>query len=182
MALFFLNKEIDVSDARAIEKACDDIEISIVYEDGQQKVLLNGEDVTGRIRDEKVGNTASVTSTYGCVREKLVALQRQLASRADVIMDGRDIGTCVLPEAQVKVYLTASVEVRAKRRYQELEKKGEACRLEEIEQDIRERDERDMHRKISPLRQAEDAILVDSSDMTIDQVVERIVALCEEER
>ena len=172
MALFFLNKEIDVSDARAIEKACDDIEISIVY----------GEDVTGRIRDEKVGNTASVTSTYGCVREKLVALQRQLASRADVIMDGRDIGTCVLPEAQVKVYLTASVEVRAKRRYQELEKKGEACRLEEIEQDIRERDERDMHRKISPLRQAEDAILVDSSDMTIDQVVERIVALCEEER
>lgn len=125
---------------------------------------------------------ASVTSTYGCVREKLVALQRQLASRADVIMDGRDIGTCVLPEAQVKVYLTASVEVRAKRRYQELEKKGEACRLEEIEQDIRERDERDMHRKISPLRQAEDAILVDSSDMTIDQVVERIVALCEEER
>lgn len=182
MALFFLNKEIDVSDARAIEKACDDIEISIVYEDGQQKVLLNGEDVTGRIRDEKVGNTASVTSTYGCVREKLVALQRQLASRADVIMDGRDIGTCVLPEAQVKVYLTASVEVRAKRRYQELEKKGEACCLEEIEQDIRERDERDMHREISPLRQAEDAILVDSSDMTIDQVVERIVALCEEER
>lgn len=182
MALFFLNKEIDVSDARAIEKACDDIEISIVYEDGQQKVLLNGEDVTGRIRDEKVGNTASVTSTYGCVREKLVALQRQLASRADVIMDGRDIGTCVLPEAQVKVYLTASVEVRAKRRYQELEKKGEACQLEEIEQDIRERDERDMHREISPLRQAEDAILVDSSDMTIDQVVERIVALCEEER
>ena len=85
MALFFLNKEIDVSDARAIEKACDDIEISIVYEDGQQKVLLNGEDVTGRIRDEKVGNTASVTSTYGCVREKSVALQRQLASRADVI-------------------------------------------------------------------------------------------------
>ena len=182
MALFFLNKEIDVSDARAIEKACDDIEISIVYEDGQQKVLLNGEDVTGRIRDEKVGNTASVTSTYGCVREKLVALQRQLASRADVIMDGRDIGTCVLPEAQVKVYLTASVEVRAKCRYQELEKKGEACRLEEIEQDIRERDERDMHRKISPLRQAEDAVLVGSSDMTIHQVVERIVALCEEER
>ena len=146
------------------------------------QILWNGEDVTGRIRDEKVGNTASVTSTYGCVREKLVALQRQLASRADVIMDGRDIGTCVLPEAQVKVYLTASAEVRAKRRYQELEKKGEACRLEEIEQDIRERDERDMHRKISPLRQAEDAILVDSSDMTIDQVVERIVALCEEER
>lgn len=182
MALYFLNKKIDASDAGAIGKACEDIDISIAYEEGQQKVFLNGEDVTGRIREEKVGNMASVTSAYGCVREKLVALQRQLAARTDVIMDGRDIGTCVLPDAQVKIYLTASVAVRAKRRYQELEKKGETCRLEEIEQDIRARDERDMNREISPLRQAEDAILVDSSDMTIDQVVARIVALCEVER
>ncbi len=182
MALYFLNEGIDASDAGAIGKACDDIEISIAYEEGQQKVLLNGEDVTGRIRDEKVGNMASVTSAYGCVREKLVALQRKLAARENVIMDGRDIGTCVLPEAQVKIYLTASVEVRAKRRYQELEKKGETCRLDEIEQDIRKRDERDMNREISPLRQAEDAILVDSSDMTIDQVVACIVSLCKEER
>lgn len=182
MALFFLNKEIDVSDARAIEKACDDIEISIVYEDGQQKVLLNGEDVTGRIRDEKVGNTASVTSTYGCVREKLVALQRQLASRADVIMDGRDIGTCVLPQADVKVYLTASVSVRAKRRYQELLEKGEACSLAEIEKEIEERDYRDMHREHSPLKQAEDAYYLDSSDMTLEQVVNAIIELIDGKR
>ena len=153
-----------------------------VYEDGQQKVLLNGEDVTGRIRDEKVGNTASVTSTYGCVREKLVALQRQLASRADVIMDGRDIGTCVLPQADVKVYLTASVSVRAKRRYQELLEKGAACSLAEIEKEIEERDYRDMHREHSPLKQAEDAYYLDSSDMTLEQVVNAIIELIDGKR
>ena len=182
MALYFLRQGTDPKDEAAITAGCREVAVTLGYEGGVQQVYLNGENVTGQIRTEEVGMMASQTSAYGPVREKLTQLQKELARTSDVIMDGRDIGTCVLPEAQVKVYLTASVEVRAKRRYQELEKKGEACRLEEIEQDIRERDERDMHREISPLRQAEDAILVDSSDMTIDQVVERIVALCEEER
>ena len=121
---------------------------------------------------------ASATSVYKKVREKLVELQKDLAKKADVIMDGRDIGTCVLPDANVKVYLTASSAVRAKRRYNELKEKGTACDLDEIEKDIIDRDYRDMHRETSPLRQAEDAVLVDSSEMTIEQVVERILSLC----
>ena len=120
---------------------------------------------------------ASSTSVYPVVRKKLVELQRQLAKSADVIMDGRDIGTCVLPDAQVKIYLTASSMVRAKRRYDELTAKGESCDLEKIRQDIEDRDYRDMHRETSPLKQAEDAVLVDTSDMTIEQVIDRIVAL-----
>lgn len=123
---------------------------------------------------------ASSTSVYSCVRKKLLSLQRQLAREHDVIMDGRDIGTCVLPDAQVKIYLTASVSTRAKRRYDELLAKGCTCDLAEIEKDIRERDDRDMHREIAPLRQAEDAVLVDSSNMNIDEVVETIISLCQE--
>ncbi len=112
------------------------------------------------------------------VREKLLDLQRDLARTQDVIMDGRDIGTCVLPNADVKVYLTASVETRAKRRYDELTAKGEQCDFDEIAKDIQERDERDMNRETAPLKKAEDAVLVDSSDMTIDEVVRTIVELC----
>lgn len=182
MALFFLKHQILADDEKKIADLCEDIDISIVYEDGEQKVLLNGENVTGQIRAEEVGKMASATSVYGCVREKLVSLQRQLAKSANVIMDGRDIGTCVLPDAQVKVYLTASSFVRAKRRYDELQEKGIDCDLREIQKDIEDRDERDMHRAISPLRQAEDAKLVDSSDMTIPEVVDAIIALCQEER
>ena len=180
MALFFLKQGIDAKDEEKIAKLCKDIRISIVYENGEQKVLLNHEDVTGQIRAEEVGNMASATSVYGCVREKLVSLQQQLAKSTDVIMDGRDIGTCVLPQAQVKIYLTASSYVRAKRRYDELQEKGIPCDLKEIQKDIEKRDERDMNREISPLRQAEDAHLVDSSDMTIDEVVDAIIALCRE--
>ena len=120
---------------------------------------------------------ASATSVYMPVREKLVQLQQELAARENVIMDGRDIGTVVLPHAQVKIYLTASSMVRAKRRYDELTAKGESCDLEKIRQDIEDRDYRDMHRETSPLKQAEDAVLVDTSDMTIEQVIDRIVAL-----
>lgn len=123
---------------------------------------------------------ASASSAYGAVREKLLELQRSLARSSNVIMDGRDIGTCVLPQADTKIYLTASSRVRAMRRYKELNEKGQMCNLEEIEQDIIERDYRDMHREIAPLKQAEDAVLVDTSDMDIDEVVDAIIDLAVE--
>ena len=176
MTLYFLRRGIPPEDEEGIKAACSDVVITICYQEGSQRVILNGEDVSGLIRTEEVGNMASATSIYLPVREKLVELQQRLAETADVIMDGRDIGTCVLPGAQCKVYLTASPQVRAKRRYEELKEKGIACNLEEIEQDIIERDYRDTHREHSPLKQAEDAELVDSSDMTPEQVVEAIIS------
>ena len=180
MALYFLRSGIAKEDEAAISKAAREVDVIIRYENGEQQVLLNGENVNGLIRKEEVGNTASVTSAYGEVRKKLVELQQQLAKQADVIMDGRDIGTVVLPKAQVKIYLTASVETRAKRRYDELAEKGQNCELKEIEQDIADRDYRDMHREISPLKQAEDAVLVDSSHMGIEEVVETIKSIYKE--
>lgn len=180
MALYFLRSGIAKEDEAAISKAAREVDVTIRYENGEQQVLLNGENVNGLIRKEEVGNTASVTSAYGEVRKKLVELQQQLAEQADVIMDGRDIGTVVLPKAQVKIYLTASVETRAKRRYDELAEKGQNCELKEIEQDIADRDYRDMHREISPLKQAEDAVLVDSSHMGIEEVVETIKSIYKE--
>ena len=178
MAYYFLTNGIDASDEAKIAKACLDVDVTITYEANEQQVILNGKNVNGFIRTEEVGNMASATSVYPVVRTKLVELQRKLAQSTDVIMDGRDIGTCVLPHADVKVYLTASVETRAKRRYQELREKEEVCNLEEIAHDIEERDRRDMTREIAPLKQAEDAVLVDSSDMTIAEVVKTIVDLC----
>lgn len=174
MAYYFLQHNIDAKDENAIAAACPDVDVTITYENGEQQVLLNGENVNGVIRNEEVGNMASSTSVYPVVRKKLVELQRQLAKSADVIMDGRDIGTCVLPDAQVKIYLTASSATRAKRRYDELTEKGVSCDLAEIEKDIIDRDYRDMHRETSPLRQAEDAVWVDSSEMNIDEVVDAI--------
>ncbi len=174
MAYYFLQHNIDAKDENAIAAACPDVDVTITYENGEQQVLLNGENVDAVIRNEEVGNMASSTSVYPVVRKKLVELQRQLAKSADVIMDGRDIGTCVLPDAQVKIYLTASSATRAKRRYDELTEKGVSCDLAEIEKDIIDRDYRDMHRETSPLRQAEDAVLVDSSEMNIDEVVDAI--------
>ena len=174
MALYFMRNDIAKEDEAAISDACKTVEVSIAYENGEQQVLLNGENVSKEIRKEDVGKMASATSVYKEVRKKLVELQQKLAANKDVIMDGRDIGTCVLPNAQVKIYLTASVETRAERRYQELQEKGAACDLEVIKKDIADRDYQDMHREISPLKQAEDAILVDSSDMGIEEVVETI--------
>lgn len=177
MALHFIRRNIGAGDQAAIERAVQDADVSIRYEDGVQKVLLNGEDVSGLIRTEAVGNMASASSGYGAVREKLVALQKELASRENVVMDGRDIGTCVLPHADVKIYLTASSQVRAERRYKELLEKGQQADLREIEADIIKRDYQDMHRENSPLKQAEDAVLVDSSDMTLDEVVARFLEI-----
>ena len=179
MALHILRKEISADDSAAISRACEDADITIIYENGEQVVLLNGENVNGLIRTEEVGNMASASSVNGDVRKKLVSLQQKLAKTADVIMDGRDIDTCVLPDANVKVYLTASSAVRAKRRFDELTAKGVMCDLDTIEKDIIERDERDMNREISPLKQADDAILLDSSDLSIDEVVEKIIGLTE---
>ena len=182
MAYYFLQHNIDAKDENAIAAACPDVDVTITYENGEQQVLLNGENVNGVIRNEEVGNMASSTSVYPVVRKKLVELQRQLAKSADVIMDGRDIGTCVLPDAQVKIYLTASSATRAKRRDDELTEKGVSCDLAEIEKDIIDRDYRDMHRETSPLRQAEDAVLVDSSEMNIDEVVDAIYQVYSEAR
>ena len=153
-------------------------EVTLQYEDGVQQVYLNGENVTDFLREEAVGNMASVTSAIPEVRAQLLELQREMARTKDVVMDGRDIGTNVLPNAEVKVYLTASVQTRANRRYLELSEKGQECNLEDIAWDIQERDTRDMNRETAPLRQAEDAVLIDSSDMSIDEVVEAIKNLC----
>ncbi|MCI8892655.1 MAG: (d)CMP kinase [Eubacterium sp.] len=170
MALYFLREQIDPQDEQAVSEACTQIDITLTYQDGVPCVLLNGENVNAFIRAEEVGILASATSVYPAVRAKLTALQQKLAQTCNVIMDGRDIGTCVLPDAQVKIYLTADVSARAKRRYEELLKKGEAADYAQIEADIKERDYRDMHREIAPLKQAEDAVLVDSSDLDIAQV------------
>lgn len=178
LAIHFLNQGIQADETEKVIKACRDAEVTIRYENGIQQVYLNGANITSRLRDEEVGNMASMTSAIPEVRAKLLELQQNLARTQNVIMDGRDIGTCVLPNADVKIFLTASVETRAKRRYEELMAKGVPCNLDEIESDIRERDYRDMTREIAPLKQAEDAVKVDSSYMTIPEVVDKIVELC----
>ena len=177
MALYLLRKEVNRDDTEQIGNICQDAEISIEYKNGEQIVLLNGENVNSYLRTEEVGNMASVSSAVPRVREKLLSLQRKLAKDMSVVMDGRDIGTTILPDADVKIYLTASSLTRAKRRYLELQEKGTVCNLDDIQKDIEERDQRDMSREISPLRQAEDAVLVDSSNLTIQQVVDRILQI-----
>jgi cytidylate kinase len=180
MAYYFLQNGIAAGDETAIAKACSQVDVTIRYENGEQQVILNGENISGLIRNEEVGNMASATSVYPVVRTKLVELQRQLAAKENVIMDGRDIGTVVLPDANVKIYLTASSAVRARRRYDELTAKGVICDLTEIEQDIIDRDYRDMHRETSPLKQADDAVLLDTSELDIDGVVAAMKKIIEE--
>ena len=177
MALYLIRAKVEPSETEKISEKCREADISIDYENGEQIVYLNGENVNGLIRTEEVGNMASVSSANPDVRKKLVELQQKLAASKDVVMDGRDIGTCVLPHAQVKVYLTADSRVRAERRYKELTEKGISCELDTIEKDIIDRDRQDMTREISPLTQAEDAALVDSSHMSIDEVADAIIAL-----
>lgn len=178
LAIHFLKKGIQPDEKEKIIDACKDAEVSIGYEDGAQQIYLNGENITSVLREEAVGNMASISSAIPEVRAKLLDLQRNLAKEKDVVMDGRDIGTNVLPNADVKIYLTASVECRANRRFKELTEKGIACNYDEIAQDIQERDTRDMNREIAPLKKADDAVLVDSSDMTIEEVVKAITGLC----
>ena len=178
LVIYFLNQGLGTDDTEKIAEVCKHAEVTLQYEDGVQQVYLNGENVTSFLREESVGNMASVTSAIPEVRAQLLELQREMARTKDVVMDGRDIGTNVLPNAEVKVYLTASVQTRANRRYLELSEKGQECNLEDIARDIEERDTRDMNRETAPLRQAEDAVLIDSSDMSIDEVVEAIKNLC----
>lgn len=182
MALFLIREGITSEDTIGIHNKCQEADITIQHENGEQVVYLNGENVNRHLRTEEVGNMASVSSAEPAVREKLVELQRKLAKSSEVIMDGRDIGTCVLPDADVKIYLTAGTRVRAKRRYEELLAKGEDCDLDQIEQDIKERDYRDMTRDISPLRQAEDAIMVDSSKMSVEDVIQEIIKICSDKK
>ncbi|MBQ3036139.1 MAG: (d)CMP kinase [Lachnospiraceae bacterium] len=177
IALYLIRNGIKADESAKISEKCKEAQVSIQYVDGKQVVLLNGEDVNPYIRTEEVGNMASASSTNPDVRAQLLDLQRDLAAKNDVIMDGRDIGTNILPGAQVKIYLTASIEVRAKRRYNELIAKGMECDLKEIEKDIAERDERDMNREIAPLKQAEDAVFLDTSDMGIEEVKNAIIDL-----
>ena len=180
MALYFLRRGANLADEEAVGAACKDIHVEIRYEAGEQQVLLNGENVTGQIRTDQVGNAASAISKYPAVRAALLELQRSLARTNSVIMDGRDIGTVVLPDADLKIYLTASTAVRAMRRYKEFLEKGVDCTLESVEQDVIRRDEQDMNRATAPLKQAEDAVYLDASDMNISQVVEKILSLARE--
>jgi len=180
MAIHFIRNGVGMNDFPAISSTCGTADITIEYHNGEQVVLLDGENVNGIIRTEEVGNMASATSANPDVRSKLVELQQKMAQVQNVVMDGRDIGTVVLPNATLKIYLTADASERAKRRFLEFQAKGVKCTIEEIEADIRERDERDMNREHSPLRQAEDAVMVDSSNMSIDEVVEEILRLYRE--
>ena len=175
MALYMIKEGIRSNESDKIVEKSKTADITIKHENGEQVVYLNGENVNGLIRTEEVGNMASSVSVIGFVRQKLVELQQKLANETDVVMDGRDIGTVVLPNADLKIYLTASSKVRAERRYKELTEKGVSCNIDDIERDIVERDYRDMHREISPLKQAEDAVLIDSSNYTIEEVAKKII-------
>jgi len=171
IGLYCSRKGIAGDDEKTIVGELDNINVSLAYESGEQVVYLNGENVNGLIRTPEAGAMASAVSVYPAVRSKMVELQQALAKTTSVVMDGRDIGTVVLPNAEVKIYLTASSEVRAKRRYDELVAKGMECDLVQLQKEIEERDYRDMNRETSPLKQAEDAVLLDTSDMNIEEVV-----------
>lgn len=175
--LYALNKGISPDDEDALLKACKNVSVTIDYLDGKQQVFLNGENVTDLIRTEDVGKMSSSVAKNSNVRIKMVELQKSLAASSNVIMDGRDIGTIVLPNADLKIYLTAGSRERATRRYKELSGKGIPCSVDEIEKDIIDRDYQDMNREVSPLKKAQDAILIDSSNMTIDDVTNNILEL-----
>lgn len=179
VGLFCLDQAIALTDEARVSEAVRDIDITIAYdEEGVQQVFLNGANVSTRIRTQQVGDAASTVSQYPAVREKMVKLQQSLAEHTSVVMDGRDIASKVLPHADTKIYLTASVEERARRRANELREKGETCDIAEVEAEIRARDDRDMHRQHSPLIQVPEAVLVDSSTLTIDETIDRILEIC----
>lgn len=177
IALYLLRKGIKPEDNKGIEDSCQEAKVSIEYVDNAQVVLLNNENVNDLIRTQEVSNMASVSSTNKKVRAQLLELQRELAKNNDVVMDGRDIGTNILPNAECKIYLTASSRVRAQRRFLELKEKGVECDIDTIEKEIIERDERDMNRETAPLKQAEDAVFLDTSDMNIDEVKTKILEI-----
>lgn len=177
VGLYCYRNGIDIEDEKNVIKSLKNIDIDIFYNDGVQEIKLNGEIVSKEIRENHISHCASVVSTYKKVRETLVDFQRKLAKKNSVIMDGRDIGTVVLPDAELKIYLTASNDVRAERRYKELIEKGQDVKLEDIKKELAERDYRDSHRDNSPLMKASDAIEVDTSDLTPEEVVDKIYKL-----
>lgn len=177
MALFLMRNKIAPDDVPAITRACEEADITLDYEDGEQKVILNGENVNAFIRTEEVSKMTSDSSKQPVIREKMVALQKKLAAEKNVVMDGRDIGTTVLPDAFLKIYMTADSRERARRRYEEQRQKGIACDLDAIEKDIISRDAQDMNRETSPLRKAEDAILLDTTTLGIEEVVTEMLRL-----
>ena len=181
IALYLLRQGVSPEEKDRIAEKCAGADVSISYRNGEQIVSLNGENVNGLIRTDEVTRMSSAASAVPEVRARLLDLQRGLAAKNNVLMDGRDIGTCILPDAQVKIFLTASTAVRAKRRYDELAAKGDAAEtLESVEAKIMKRDEDDRNREISPLREAPDAVHLDTSDMNIDQAVEAVLSICRE--
>lgn len=179
-ALFALRSGVDLEDEAAVCACCEGAQIAVRYENGAQRTLLCGEDVTGLIRTPEVSAASSYVSRYAGVRRRMVTAQRQLAAQADMLIDGRDIGTRVLPQAKVKIFLTATPEERARRRWLEQKERGVDEPFEQVLRELNERDAQDMNRKTDPLRQAEDAVLVDSTRMTGEQVVDAIIAIAEE--
>ena len=180
IGLYLMEKKLNFLDEEPLRRALDEVQLDIGYENDVQQVYLNGKNVTSQIRTEAAGNMASQVSALLPVREKLVEIQQDMGRRANVVMDGRDIGTVVLPDAELKIYFTASSRVRAERRYRELAEKGIISTIEEVEAEIIARDYRDMHRKHSPLKQAEDAVLVDSSEMTVNDALQAVLKLAQE--
>lgn len=180
MTLACIRKGLTLEDKNEIIDTCQNVDVRLEYVDGEQHVLLNGENVNPYIRTEEVSQMTSAVSAFPEVREKLLELQRNIAEKENVIMDGRDIGSNILPNADVKIYLTASVSTRARRRYLEQVEKGYKVDIKDIEKDIEERDYRDSHRECAPLTIAEGAVIIDSSDMTIDEVVDKITELIDE--
>lgn len=179
LAWAVLDQGLPIEDESVVSKLLKENDIRMRRVQGEQHVYWNNTDVTEWIRTPNVSQYASVVASYASVREQMLILQRNLAVQGKVVMDGRDIGTHVLPDAEVKIFLTASIQERAMRRWKELRDKGFDPNLAEMEQEIAERDLRDMNREVAPLRQAEDAILVDTTGMTIAQVAERILEICE---
>ena len=180
IALYMVDHKIRPTDIEAVKQALLDVNVTLRYEDGKQLLIVNGQDVSDRIRTPEVSAAASLFSAIPEVRKALLDLQHDIAEKNNVLMDGRDIGTVILPQAQVKIYLDASPEIRGKRRYDELVLKGESVVLEDIIEDVKQRDYQDMHRETSPLKKADDASVVDSSYMTIEEVQNKIVSLVRE--
>ena len=177
VGLSALRRGLDIQDEAAVTEMCREVRITVTYGPEDQRTEVDGEDVTSRLRTEEVSLAASAVARYTGVRQAMVALQQQLAATTDMLVDGRDIGTDVLPDATVKLYLTASAEERARRRFQQL---GGTDSYEQVLEDLRRRDDQDMHRAVSPLRVAEDAVVVDSTELDFNQTVETILALVKE--
>lgn len=180
LGLTALRRNIPTDDEEAVVRLCEGLDISVLHGKDGQHTLADGEDVTGLIRTQEVGMAASTVSRYARVREHMVRLQQKIAAETDMLVDGRDICTTVLPHAPVKIYLTASAEERARRRYEEMRAKGMTESYEEVLQALRDRDEQDMNRKVEPLRRAEDAELVDSSNLSFEETVQAILRIVEE--